>query len=172
MNNLIKAIFNALPAASFSDLTEKINENRKNPVSISMVSNAVAILRKQSSLDPNYYGWTIPHTKRGLNPDFGNNRLFPVLVNRDGDFFVGSDHREDNIADGNKASLQAHTQQIINQCGMLKLSLEYNIPASKKRYVKSIITDMMHIHQTINDLLSIEAEETAEIIKIWKGEAA
>jgi hypothetical protein len=85
-DQLIEAIFDALPATSYDEIVSKVNKSTKLRTNAGRVNNAIAHLRAHSA----DYGWTIPHVKRGTALVGEEGRYLALLVDRQGHYELDS----------------------------------------------------------------------------------
>jgi hypothetical protein len=82
VDQLIEAIFDALPATSYEEITRKVVKATKLKTNIGQINNAICHLRANCA----EYGWTIPHVKRGNAIDSDKGRYIALLVDRQGHY--------------------------------------------------------------------------------------
>lgn len=166
-DKLIKEIAKALPASSFEELTNLVNLKRKRPVSVSTVSTAVAKLRRMATIDPGIYRWTIPHIKRGRNPNEANKRLIAVLRDRKGDFFTTEDNREKNVKEGRNSTIRSTSQQLFNLSVSLRISIPYYTSLQMRMYLEGIALDIDHAHIKLDSVIMAEKKAEKQIFDEW-----
>jgi hypothetical protein len=117
-DRVIEAIFDALPATSYGEITRKVNRTIRH-VGIGVISNALCHLRRNSA----EYGWTVPHVKRGSPGDSDKNRFFPLLVDRDGRYELDSNPEyKMHLNNGALATAQHAATMLANEAAAIRLA--------------------------------------------------
>ena len=141
-NDLIYAIGNALPAASYAEIVGRVRTATGASVSYQDVAWAISRLRRHAE----QYGWTIPHSRRG-NTLPGEDRFFMLLVDRAGDFFVVDDERREQLHVGASDVLNTTAQTMKNIGTSLEMATAYERSPAMKRALNNILTDVKYLSE-------------------------
>src|SRR4029077_2044618 len=142
-DKIVEALWRALrqPATTVEELTERVSTIMGESVSEAMVNTSIAHLRKNSAASM----WTIPHVKRGVANENGDDdgRYIRVSVDRDGSIWFDDDadaarHTDNGTISGlrhivtmgrkNISALQAriaHTRSIKMKAALKELIVDY-----------------------------------------------
>lgn len=150
-----------LPATGYPDIRDKVNatlDPMDTPVTTTDIATAISFIR----CNADELGWTIPHCRRG--PITDEDRLQMLLVDRDGDFFVASDGRQDQLRDGTISSLATVAQMMQNHGAAIQMGVAYQRSTILKRELRSWLADMQWMSQkakSLADALRLERDGEA-----------
>jgi hypothetical protein len=128
LDELIDNIFmRGLPAKSYKDIAAKIGSN------LGLVNFALNALRA----NPEKYGWTIPHVKRGRTGAKDEGRFYPVLIAPDGQHDFNYAENQEHLWAGLKSTVALVAAQSKNEAQAIRIAAEYvNEPVALRRMLK------------------------------------
>jgi hypothetical protein len=155
LDRRIDSLYRVLPAKSYADIARKLTDLTGDWTEVSHVATALAHLRRCAAADISYYGWTVPHVKRGPNT-LSTTRLFSVDVHYRGNQFTIADPRRISFNEGNRAALMSVAQQMSNQCAALELAINYEQSESRKAYLRGLIRDITYLRDKTHEIVELD----------------
>jgi len=150
-DQIIEAMFDALPATSYYELMKKINSAKRWHISIGDVSNALTHLRRNSA----EYGWSVPHIKRGMAGRRDKNRLFALLVDRDGHYELDSNpEAKVHLNNGAMATTQHAATMLSNEAAALRIAATATRSLSARARMNDLCDDFEYVVRKAKSLLA------------------
>ena len=151
-NDLITRIWRALatPAASYAEITDRVNEalsyeGLAERVNYGQINMAIFALREA---DPSYYGWIIPHCKRGPTSD---GRLFRARFDAKGALL--SDAKGDALVDGT-IGVASHVMTMMEHAAKMMKGIGPQLADLKlRRAAKSMVRKMEFVSAEASDMV-------------------
>src|SRR5262245_36370393 len=146
----IDALFGALPATQYSEIAETMTSVLKETITESMVAQLLVHLR----VNMDYYGWTVPHVKRGPAGEGGDDkgRLFAVLVDKDGTFYFDEAHRAHFDA-GALSTMMTVARQAKNLSNSLGVAKQYERSRARRDAMQDLNDDVDYLAKRANRMV-------------------
>jgi len=140
-DQIIEAIYDALPATSYSEITDRLNK-KGFKTNRGQVNNAIAHLRINSA----GYGWTIPHVKRGPDVAADKNRYVGLLVDRDGRYELDQNKEAVlHITNGIVGDLQQTSTMMQNEVAAIKIAATHTRSINQRTRLNDLADDFSYI---------------------------
>jgi len=158
-DQIIEAIFDALPADSYEDIVTKVNRATRLRVTHAQVNNAIAHLRSHSA----QYGWTIPHVKRGPGVGMDEGRFVAYLVDRQGHYEL--DVNPDagrHLANGMSATIKHTASMMKNASAATRIAATHTRSVNARNRLNDLADDFAYIARRAAAVVrDLEAEAEA-----------
>jgi hypothetical protein len=141
-DQIIEAIFDALPATSYEDITRTVNKETKLKTNIGQINNCIAHLRANCAA----YGWTIPHVKRGGAVEQDDGRYIALLVDRDGHYEL--DQNPDaarHISNGITGTLRQTMTMMQNMTAATRIAATHTRSSNSRARYNDLADDFAYI---------------------------
>jgi len=159
LDRIIDVMHDVLPATTYEEIAEKVSRRMREHVSVGIINNAIARLRRNSG----GYGWTIPHVRRGTPTDTGENRLFALPVDRDGVYILDvSPEARAHLDAGSHSTMQHTATMTLNHTNALRIAATHTRSVNLRARLNDLADDYAYIARKAAAVVrELEAEADA-----------